>query len=239
MAMTNAKKESNFGWLDYWRMFLKRGIRLPLNYFLNAHLFDLIHKTDTHTWLPKELYVEQPLNFSSGALYMTSWSNEIRRSYHTLLKNNHLKEPYTFIDMGSGKGKVCLLWTLLEKNRKENTEIIGIDYYREFINIAEKNHTKMFGTKGRFIYGDATEFDFLKIKTPLIVYLYNPFNEIILEKVANNLPIQTIIIYNNPVYRQTLIKSGIELLYEHFGWHPNADTSIYIKTKPTQQQLST
>jgi hypothetical protein len=46
----------NFGFPDYWRIFKKYGPRLPLTYFLEAHLFDLIHKTNTQTWLPKDCY---------------------------------------------------------------------------------------------------------------------------------------------------------------------------------------
>ncbi len=233
LAMLNKR----FRWLDYWQMFIKRGIRLPLNYFLNAHLFDLIRNTDTHTWLPKELFEEQPQNFSSGVLYMTSWTNEIRRTYKILHNNYHIDKDYVFIDIGCGKGKVCLLWGLLEERRKQTVEIIGIDYYKQFINIAEQNYLKIFGNKGHFKHTDATEFDFRKIGKPIVAYLYNPFDEKILERVLANLPLETIVIYNNPVHQQTITKNGFELLYEHAGWHPNAHTSIFIKSKSTQQPL--
>lgn len=230
----SVQRSVRFGWLDYWRMFLKRGIRLPFNYLLNAHLFDLIYKTDTHAWLPEAFYVKELPNFQNGALYMVSWSNEICRSYQTLLKNNHTNKNYVFIDIGCGKGKVCLFWKLLEQSHKKSVEIIGIDYCKDLISIAEQNHMKMFGTKGNFIHTDATEFNFQKIEMPIIAYLYNPFDEKILEKVVNNLPLNTIIVYNNPIYCQTLIRNGAKVMYHHFGWHPNVQTSIFIKHKSTQ-----
>nr|WP_315194007.1 methyltransferase domain-containing protein [uncultured Aquabacterium sp.] len=223
-------KKQIFGPIDYWRMLVKRGMRLPINYFLNAHLFDLIHKTDTHTWLPKEAHIEKPPNFQEGTFYMTSWSSEIRRSFDALLERDLLNEDYVFMDIGCGKGKVCLTWQLLdEKNNNNKATIIGIDYYEPLIDIARKNHLQVFKTDGNYSVEDATSFDFKKTKKRLVAYLYNPFSESILKKVADNFPSNTIVIYNNPIHSKTLTECGFEVIYEHSGWHQNTQTLIFIK----------
>jgi len=53
-------------------MWRARGIRLPLQYFFQNHLFDLINGTDTHFRLEKKDYKGQPEGFESGVLYMSS-----------------------------------------------------------------------------------------------------------------------------------------------------------------------
>ncbi len=236
--MTNDTRTIGFGLSDYWRMLRKRGLRLPINYFLNAHLFDLIRRTDTHTWLPKEHYLEHPPNFESGVFYMTSWTNEIRRSFFILNKLNLLSDPYVFIDIGCGKGKVCLTWQLLEqKYQRKHPQIIGIDYYEPFIKIAKQNFLTVFRTEGKFYLADATSFDFSGLNARLIVYLYNPFDDSIMDRVLKNLPVNTVVIYNNPVHSSTFVENGFEVIYEHLGWHPNAQTIIFTNTKPTSSQL--
>lgn len=222
-----------FGPIDYWRMLVKRGIRLPVNYFLDAHLFDLIHKTDTHTWLPKEAHIEKPPNFQEGTFYMTSWSSEIRRSFEALRERNLLNEDYVFMDIGCGKGKVCLTWQLLdEQHNGKKATITGIDYYEPLIHIARENHRKLFGSDGDYLVADATSIDFTHSTKRLVAYLYNPFSESILKKVADNFPPGTIVIYNNPIHSDTLVGCGCELIHEHSGWHPNTQTRIYVKNAP-------
>lgn len=220
---------TNFGFIDYWRMFQKRGLRILVSYFLHAHLFDVLRGTDTHKWLPKEHYLGRPANFESGVLYMTSWTNEIRRSFYFLNKLNMLNDPYVFIDVGCGKGKVCLTWKLLEqKYNRHEPQIIGIDYYEPFIKIAQKNFLRVFQTEGQFYLADAASYDFVGLNARLIVYFYNPFDVSIMDRVLKNLPKKTIVIYNNPVHEQALKENGFEVIYKHLGWHPNAQTVIYL-----------
>jgi len=225
-----------FGLIDYWRMLKKRGARLPISYFFNAHLFDLVYRTDTHVWLPKDSYTQRPTNFDNGVLYMTSWTNEVRRSFNFLRRRNILDREYIFIDVGCGKGKVCLLWELFErKNNQGKCTIVGIDYYEHFAEIARENYLKLFGTSGFFLTVDATVYDFSSIEKQLIVYLYNPFDQIVLKQVVDKLPVNTIIIYNNPVHTAVFAR-GYEAIYQHLGWHPNVQTTIFKKTKPTPPQ---
>lgn len=229
--MKNTQVSIKFGLIDYWRMLSKRGPLLPISYFFNVHLFDLIYKTDTHVWLPKQNYTQYPQNFDNGGFYMPSWTNEVKLSFKFLQQINLLNEEYIFIDVGCGKGKVCLLWELLARKRSHSKySIIGIDYYEPFSKVAQENHLKLFGTPGIFINIDATHYSFSNIREQLIVYLYNPFDPIILKQVVENLPINTIIIYNNPVYIAEFAQD-YEIIYQHIGWHPSAQTTILRKSK--------
>ena len=55
-----------------------RGLKLPIKYFLENHLFDIINRTDTHRWLPKEYYKENLNNIDHGVLYMSSWTSILK-----------------------------------------------------------------------------------------------------------------------------------------------------------------
>ena len=211
-------------------MFRKRGLRLPVSYFLNAHLFDLVHKTDTHTWVPKETYETRPPNFDAGVLYMTSWTSEIKRTYNFLLRNDFLSENYVFLDLGCGKGKVCLLWRLLErKNGREVADIAGLDYYEPLVEVARANHRTMFNEVGNFVVSDVTDFDLSGFGRRLILYAYNPFDAQIVAKIANRLCPGTLFVYSNPVHSEVLLRSDFEVVFEHSGWHPTARTKIFRK----------
>ena len=60
--------ELKFGIKDYIEMFKARGIRLPINYFIENQLFDIKYKTETHIWMPKEYYSIKPTNFDNSTL---------------------------------------------------------------------------------------------------------------------------------------------------------------------------
>ena len=220
--------EQNFGFADYWRMLVKRGPRLPLSYFLNTHLFDILNKTDTHVWLPKEKFKNAPENFEHGVLYMSSWTSEVKRSFETLAALTRGSDDFTFIDIGSGKGKVVLLWKQLLARTRSRQRTIGIDYYDAFIKTSTLNHQKMFGGPGEFLLSDATKLRYSSFGKKLIVYLYNPFNAEILGKVLRQIDNEEVfVIYNNPVHAGLLLDHGFALVSDHNGWHPNCQTKIY------------
>lgn len=219
-----------FGLPDYWRMLSKRGPRLPVLYFLNAHLFDLLHRTDTHVWLPKEQYASRPENFEHGVLYMSSWTREIKRSFHALRALAGDLGMFTFVDIGCGKGKVVLLWQKLLARSGIRQTVYGIDYYPPFIATARENSGKMFSHPGNFLYADATTLDYSRFGKKLVVYLYNPFGEVILRKVLQRLKnADVFVIYNNPVHADVFPEFGYELVYEHAGLYPNSQTKIFRK----------
>ena len=210
-------------------MYRARGIKLPLYYFFQAHLFDWLHQTDTHTWLPKDRYQESVSNLEHGVMYMASWTSEIKRTFDSLrsLLGAHFPS-YSFIDVGCGKGKVVAVWNMLCRKQLINQPVTGIDYHLGLIKIARENHQKLLGYPGHFFAEDATQTEFGKFGDHLIIYLYNPFDAVILEIMLYRLrDIPCIIIYNNPVHAQTLENHSWIVLAQHNGFHPNLHTIIY------------
>jgi SAM-dependent methyltransferase len=116
---------------------------------------------------------------------------------------------YTFIDIGSGKGRALLLASEFPFRR-----IVGIELLPELNRIAEENIRKFANAQGRAlaleaICGDATEFEFPD--EPLVIYFFHPLTEAGFRQVLSNLkwslkrrprPVQ--IVYANPVFEMLL-----------------------------------
>ena len=110
---------------------------------------------------------------------------------------------FTFIDMGSGKGRVLLMAAMYPF-----LQIMGVEVQPDLHAIAEQN-IEMFNVPGRqcesivSVCMDAREFEFPE--TPLLVYLFNPFPDYVLRNVLENLgcslavnPRTTYVAYNAP-----------------------------------------
>ena len=75
-------------------------------------LFDMVHGVQTS----ERVELKDFLNATSldhGKAYYASWSSEVKNA-HQVLRNllQHRFIDHLFIDVGCGKGKVCLLITL-------------------------------------------------------------------------------------------------------------------------------
>lgn len=215
-----------FGLNDYVMMFKKRGVRLPINYFFQNHLFDLINNVDTHVWLPKSEFKESLENFENGVLYMSSWTNIIKESTNfclNLLKDNPVN--INLIDIGCGKGKVLCVWS---KTYKNEYPLIGIEYSKVLSDICLVNLKKINAQNYNILNCDACDLNYDNTADVNIFYLYNPFDDIILNKIIKKISNKKcIVIYNNPVYRESFIDNGFKILKEKHGWHPNAQYSIF------------
>ena len=92
---------------------------------------------------------------------------------------------YTFIDIGSGKGKVALLASTYPFRR-----VVGVELYEEFHRIAVSN-LEAFPAADRRCGSVELECvdagDYELPREPCVVYLFNPFAEEILRKVLRNL----------------------------------------------------
>jgi hypothetical protein len=96
---------------------------------------------------------------------------------------------FTFIDLGSGKGR-CLLMAAQYGFKK----IVGVEFMPEWHRIAEENVAKFvagYGTESKQVIAieclctDARDFEFPA--GPLVVYLFNPFPEPVLAAVLDRL----------------------------------------------------
>jgi SAM-dependent methyltransferase len=123
---------------------------------------------------------------------------------------------FTFIDIGSGKGRALLLAA-----EYPFTKIIGVELIADLHRAAEENiASRRAQSPARQVAAlealcmDACEFVFPE--TPLVVYLFNPLPEAGLRAVVRNLeeswkraPRAVWIVYHNPLLEGVLTESGL------------------------------
>ena len=88
---------------------------------------------------------------------------------------------YTFLDLGSGKGRM-----VLEAAEAGFMKSIGVEFSESLVNIAKRNaasfHERSASGPVEFHHADASNFD---LPTgPLVVFLYNPFGAPVMLQVA-------------------------------------------------------
>src|ERR1700723_3195735 len=111
---------------------------------------------------------------------------------------------YTFIDIGSGKGRMLLLAAELPFRR-----IIGVEFASDLDVLARRNvktyrNSKQVSFQIEPVRRDATEYEFPD--EPLFIYLFYPFKVNVMKPVMQNLnrqlaehPRVVILLYRNPV----------------------------------------
>ena len=120
-------------------MWRARGMRLPVQYFFQNHLFDVIHGTDTHFRLEKADYAERPDDFASGVLYMSSLTREVKHSLRWIRRRVGRDFcDFQFFDLGCGKGKPIIVY-LQMFGRHARHKAIGVEYYGPLADTAEEN----------------------------------------------------------------------------------------------------
>ncbi len=124
---------------------------------------------------------------------------------------NH--KDYSFIDVGSGKGRALLMATKFPFQ-----EILGVEFSPELHEIAQGNlrhHCSQLDKQieCRSICEDATNFEFPN--EPTVLFMFNPFKADILTQVIDNLreshetnPRHIVVIYSNPLHQEVLDDSG-------------------------------
>ena len=122
-------------------------------------------------------------------------------------------EDFTFIDVGSGKGR-----TLLLASEYPFARIVGVEILPELHRAAEENIRVYCESDRRTrplesICQDACEYEFPL--TPLLVYLFNPLPEAGLLRVVRNLeqslaqrPREVWVVYHNPLLEKALWASN-------------------------------
>jgi hypothetical protein len=122
-------------------------------------------------------------------------------------------DQFTFIDLGSGKGR-----TLLMASEYPFRKIVGVELIAELHHAAQENIREYKSPTQRCVQieslcADASEFVFLD--TPLVLYLFNPLPEAGLRRMIRNLekslersPRPVLLLYHNPVMDGILAASG-------------------------------
>ena len=182
-----------------------------------VHPFDLKYGTDTGGYLrPDELGsggIHDAMNNGYSAVAPSVFREACRRWRETLPSSAARLEAYTFVDVGAGKGRALLLAAELPFRK-----VIGVELNEALARIAQRNVTlwKRLArprTKIRALHQDAAGFRWPR--TPLLVYLNNPFDCALVEQVAHQLatvaasrPGLVDLLYVNPACADTLTRQG-------------------------------
>ncbi|PBQ32137.1 hypothetical protein CNR22_10255 [Sphingobacteriaceae bacterium] len=120
---------------------------------------------------------------------------------------------FQFVDIGCGKGRAVFVAESIGFN-----DIAGIELDESLLHEAIEN-LKLYPMKRKeshieFLQANALDYHYKNIKT--VYFLFNPFNEEILNKVVEKIKAEsaseTWFIYMNPLYPKPFENSGIELV---------------------------
>jgi SAM-dependent methyltransferase len=118
-----------------------------------------------------------------------------------------------FVDVGCGKGQPCIF----AKKYFDFPNVYGIDFSEPLIEVAKHNLAKMSYKNVFFLTADATSWKIPRGNT--LVFLFNPFNDIIMEKFLTlNLDhfarYPSLIAYGVDAHVSTMHQLGFESIYQ-------------------------
>jgi SAM-dependent methyltransferase len=154
--------------------------------------FDARHGTDTggqHGLWSQRI---DSSNAQHGVHYVSAGENHIE----VLL--DPLPRSATVVDVGCGKGRVLIVAAKMGFKR-----VVGVEFVQEWAALAKINLQKT-QLAATVVCGDAAAYEFPE--EPLIVYLYNPFNDVVMKPVASRLKrhrtdVDVWVVYVNPRHR--------------------------------------
>jgi len=129
----------------------------------------------------------------------------------------NLKESKHFLDIGSGKGRPMCMAAYYDFSK-----VTGIDFSKEFCDAAEENmkitQQKFPHLQYKIINNDAFYFEIPNDAD--CIFMFNPFDEVIMNGVAENIlesfeinPRKITLIYVNPMYKEELLDVGFKQIY--------------------------
>jgi len=182
------------------------------------HPFDRKYGTDTGGYLgPEDLVKGRPndaLNHGYSAIAPSVFHEACRRWRETLPAVSGRIEAYSFVDVGAGKGRALLLASELPFRK-----VIGVELSEELARTAQKNVARWSRVarpkaKIRVVQQDAAKFQWPR--TPLLVYLYNPFACSLVAQMTESLAAVAAsgsglvdLLYVNPTCADTLASQGL------------------------------
>ena len=180
--------------------------------------FDAQHGTDTEATVRLEGLQIEGENVSLGHRYQASNSEDVRKALQAL---PIAYEDFTFVDVGSGKGRVLLLAAEFNFRR-----IVGIEFASALHEIALRN-IALTGLHERVeaVCTDAAEYEWPE--GPLVLYFYNPFLLPVMRKILGGIvastngsprPLYIILMYISP---------ALQAAVEDVGFKQIGDTPLF------------
>lgn len=177
------------------------------------YLFEKIHSLELGgIVLNQDLVTENEEALLHATAYHAVWCRNLRELFSEARKTGYLFE--NFIDIGSGKGKACFYANVKHSFEK----IIGVEFSKPLVDIANKNKEKFSAHNVSFIHTDATEFELPNQSN--LIFMFNPFDNVVLEKfIIKNIDHfknhHSVIAYANDVQRLSLTKFGFETIFRN------------------------
>ncbi len=181
------------------------------------HPFDARYGTDTGGYLtPQEVAAgreHDAQNYGYSAIAPSVFREALARWRETLPGAAKRLSAFTFVDVGAGKGRALLLAA-----EAPFRKVVGVEMNEELAGVARRNVARWSSTarqraKIRVMQADALEFRWPR--TPLLVYLYNPFACELVEQVSARLAAAAAsasgladILYVNPTCADALSRQG-------------------------------
>lgn len=188
--------------------FREKGIARTLTiiaYRMLDFQFDLKYKTDTTSKIFLEKLNISSENKSRGNPYQPTMA----RPFNRLMGKILLPADSVMVDFGCGKGRVLLLAVLGGVRRA-----VGVEFSAELCEIARKNVKIVEKQVGRKLQIEIVEADVAHYNIndeQNIFFLFNPFDECILNKVIGNIlkslrrrERKILLIYYNPIYQHAI-----------------------------------
>ncbi|MDE2402256.1 MAG: methyltransferase domain-containing protein [Burkholderiales bacterium] len=167
-----------------------------------ADEFDRLHGTDTGGREPLwKLSIGSP-NARFGERYEATTAEELTAALDFLSED---LRNFTFIDLGCGKGR-----TLLVASERGFKRVIGVEFARELADTAARNLERRQAVNAIVLHADAGDFDFPD--DDLVLYMYNPFSEVVVHQMLSRLRASAAkkryVIYKAPRCADVLDASG-------------------------------
>jgi hypothetical protein len=207
--------------------------------------FDVTHGVDTSTVLDTEGDVKPPAmqdvegeNWVHGVGY---YATSVDLFEQMIGASDIEPHCYSFIDYGSGKGRVLLLASRLPFRR-----VVGVEYSPELHRIAERNLRSSRFVDRRSGPVESKCVDAVRYsipEEPVVLYFANPFKPQIMEIVRDNVvrsyesnPRSIVLIYYTPLYSDVWDEVGFLKRYaQSKEVHPTDGVPLYIIYKTSQR----
>jgi hypothetical protein len=181
--------------------------------------YDHRHGVDTASWVRVPDLDTSSANVEHAVRYEPSSVSEFELLM-AKLRVDH--SDFTFVDYGSGKGRVLMLAAEYPFKR-----IVGVEFAKSLLDISRDNIATL-GSEGErieTIHADATEFD--PPAEPLVLYFFHPFGVPALEKVLSRVlgslerePRPAYVVLTGPPdFAEAVEESGFRRVdVEELGW---------------------
>jgi SAM-dependent methyltransferase len=167
-----------------------------------ARLFDWRHNVQTRADKSERLR-----DWTTAFPYLPIRPNTARRVIHMLPIGD--PSDYTFVDIGSGKGRMLLIAAEFPFRRIVGVEIRDDLHHQAVENVRRFRHPRAYISRIDCVQADATRYDFPAGK--LVVYLFNPFSPQVMTKVLERLdesyeqdPREIVLVYVYPQFGSLL-----------------------------------